>query len=77
MLRYPQETPIRIAMDYEYTPAPYSIPAIYTIARANRLEIRKANVSTQRARAQVKSSEANLMPTIDVKLEGLRVRALS
>ena len=73
LLRYPQETPIRIAMDYEFTPAPYSIPAVYAIARANRLEIRKAGVSTQRARTQVKSAEANLMPTVDVKLEGLRV----
>jgi outer membrane protein TolC len=73
LLRYPQETPIDVVQDINYRPNPYSIPEIYTIAAANRLEIRQANISVEQALALVKSSQADLMPAGSLQGQGTRI----
>jgi len=73
LLRYPQETPIDVVQDIGYTPNVYRIPEIYSMAAANRLEIRQANISVEQAMALVKSSQADLMPTVSVQTQGTRL----
>ncbi len=73
LLRYPQETPIDVVQDINYRPNPYSIPEIYTLAAANRLEIRQANISVEQALALVKSSQADLMPAGSLQGQGTRI----
>jgi outer membrane protein TolC len=72
LLRYPQETPTQIVEDIAYRPNPYRIPDIYSTAAANRLEIRQANISVDQAMALVKSSKADLLPSVAVQAMGAR-----
>ncbi len=73
LLRYPQETPTRIAYDMNFRPSSYAIPHIYEIAARNRLEIQQANISVEQALALVKSADAGLMPTVSVQAQGTRM----
>jgi len=73
LLRYPQETPLRVRHDIAYRPNNYSIPSIYAVAAANRPEIRQANISVDQAMALVKSSKADLLPSISVQGIGARI----
>jgi outer membrane protein TolC len=73
LLRYPQETPVNIVLDFAYQPNPYRIPEIYATAAANRLEIRQANISVEQAMALVNSSKADLIPSISVVGQGSRI----
>lgn len=73
LLRYPQETPIRVVQDISYRPNNYTLPNIYAIAAANRPEIRQANISVQQAMALVKSSKADLLPSVSVQAIGTRM----
>ncbi len=73
LLRYPQETPIRIVQDFAYRPNPYRIPEIYATAAGNRLEIRQANISVDQALALIKSAKADLLPQVSVQVQGTRV----
>jgi outer membrane protein len=72
LLRYPQETRLEIVQDYEYRPSRYRIPAIYSIAANNRLEIRQANISVEQAMALVRSSQADLIPSVTLQVQGSR-----
>ena len=73
LLRYPQETAIRIVQDFDYRPNPYHIPEIYATAAANRLEIRQANISVDQALALMKSAKADLLPQVSIQAQGTRV----
>src|SRR5271157_62133 len=73
LLRYPQETPIKIVQDFAYRPNPYRIPEIYATAAGNRLEIRQANISVDQALALIKSAKADLLPQVSVQVQGTRV----
>jgi len=73
LLRYPQETPIRVVQDISYRPNNYTLPNIYAIAAANRPEIRQANISVEQAMALVKSSKADLLPSVSVQAIGTRM----
>ncbi len=73
LLRYPQETSLEIVEDLSYNPNPYRIPDIYATAAANRLEIRQANISSYQARAMVKSSQADLSPSVSIQAKGARL----
>lgn len=72
LLRYPQETPTDVVQDTAYKPNNYSIPNIYSIAAANRLEIRQANISVEQAMSLVKSAKADLLPSVSVQGEASR-----
>ncbi len=72
LLRYPQETPLEIVEDLNYTSNAYRIPAIYATAAANRLEIRQANISVDQAMAMIKSAEADLLPSLSVQVTAAR-----
>ncbi len=72
LLRYPQETRIRIIHDFGYRPNPYRIPQIYRVAARNRLEIGQANISVEQALALVKSANAGLMPSVSIQTTGSR-----
>lgn len=72
LLRFPQETPLEVVQNLRYERSPFSIPAIYSIAAANRLEIRQANISVEQAMALVKASQADLLPSVAVQIQGSR-----
>jgi outer membrane protein len=72
LLRYPQETSTDVIQDTAYKPNSYSIPNIYAVAAANRLEIRQANISVEQAMALVKSAKADLLPSVSVQGEASR-----
>ncbi len=72
LLRYPQETPIKVVQDIDYRPNTYRIPEIYSVAAANRLELRQANISIEQATSQLKASQANLIPAASLQLQATR-----
>jgi outer membrane protein TolC len=72
LLRYPQESPVSIVHDYAYRPNPYSVSNIYSIAAGNRLEIRQANISVEQALALVRASQADLIPSVNLQIQGSR-----
>ncbi|MEJ2718392.1 MAG: TolC family protein [Deltaproteobacteria bacterium] len=72
LLRYPQETRLEIVQDYQYRASRYRIPAIYSIAANNRLEIRQANISVQQAMALVQTAKADLIPSVTLQVQGSR-----
>lgn len=51
----------------------YQIPQIYDTAVANRTEIRRADISIQQAQAAVKIAKSNLLPKVDLQLQGQRI----
>lgn len=73
LLRFPQESRIRVVHDIDYRPNSYRIPDIYQTAAANRLEIRQANITVEQAIALVKSSRASLVPSISLQAQGARI----
>jgi len=73
LLRYPQETPLEIVEDLNYTSNPYRIPGIYATAATNRLEIRQANISVEQAMALVKSAKADLLPSVSIQATAARL----
>ncbi len=72
LMRLPLDTPIDIVFDYEFRPAPYRVPDVFTIAAANRLELRQANISVQQAIALVESAKGALWPSVYLELRGAR-----
>jgi outer membrane protein TolC len=72
LLRYPQETPVDVVQDLDYQPPPYSIPGIYSLAASNRLEIRQASISVEQAIALARASEAALIPSVSLQVQGSR-----
>jgi outer membrane protein len=72
LLRYPQETPIDVVQDLDYQPSAYTIPAVYSVAAANRLEIRQASISVEQAVALARASEADLIPNVSLQVQGSR-----
>ncbi len=72
LLGFPQETAIEIERDLKIVPLPLAPPVIYRIAAANRLEIRRANISVGQAMELVKTARADLMPTISLQVQGSR-----
>jgi outer membrane protein len=73
LLRYPQETPVKVVQDIAYRPNAYRIPEVYATAAGNRLEIRQANISVDQALALVKVAKADLLPTISAAAQGSRL----
>jgi outer membrane protein len=73
LLRYPQETPVDVIPDIEYRSNSYRVPEIYATAAANRLEIRQANISVEQAMALVKSSKADVLPSVSVRGQATRM----
>lgn len=73
LLRYPQDTPTQIVHDYGYTPSGYSLPGIYALAAANRLEIRQANISVDQALALIRVAQAELLPAVSLQVQGTRL----
>lgn len=50
----------------------YCCPEIYTVAVMNRLEVKRANISVEQAKNQVKMAQAALVPSITVAIQGQR-----
>ena len=73
LLRYPQDSPMKVVDDIAYRPNPYRIPEIYATAAANRLEIRQANISVDQALTMIKSAKADLLPSLLVQIQGTRI----
>jgi len=73
LLRYPQETPVKVVQDFGHIPNNYRIPEIYAVAAGNRLEIRQANISVEQAIALVKSSKADLLPNVALQGQATRI----
>jgi outer membrane protein len=73
LLRYPQESPLKIDESLTYQPNPYRIPQIYATTAGNRLEIRQANISVDQAMALVKTAKADLLPQVSVQATGRRI----
>jgi len=73
LLRYPQDTPTKIVHDYGYAPSGYTLPGVYEIAAANRLEIRQANISVDQALALIRVAQADLLPTVALQVQGTRL----
>ncbi len=72
LLRYPQETPVRVDQEIGYIPSPFRIPLVYSIAAGNRSEIKQADISMEQAMALLKASHAGLLPSISVQVQGSR-----
>ncbi|MFH1113202.1 MAG: TolC family protein [Pseudomonadota bacterium] len=72
LLGFDQETAIEIERDLRIVPLPLAPPVIYRIAAANRLEIRRANISVGQAMEYIKAARADLMPTITLEVQGSR-----
>lgn len=72
LMRNPQGTPFQTIRELRYEPVNYKIPQIFSIAAANRLEIREADISVQEALATIKVDQAGLMPELSVEIEGSR-----
>lgn len=72
LLRYPQDVQLQIVQDYEQQPNQYEPPEIYRTAVSNRLEIRQANISMAQAMALVRASEADLIPQVQLQIQGSR-----
>lgn len=70
LLGFPQETGIDIERDLRIVPQPLAPPVIYRIAAANRLEIRRANISVVQAMELIKAARADLMPTMTLQVQG-------
>ena len=73
LLRNPQETTYSIDLDLAYIPNSYRIPDVYSVAAANRIEIRQANISIEQAMALVKTAKADLLPTVNVQAQVTRL----
>ncbi|MBM3298597.1 MAG: TolC family protein, partial [Deltaproteobacteria bacterium] len=73
LIRYPQDTPTTIVHNLDYQPNDYRKPQIYSIAAANRLEIRQANISVEQAMALVRAAQADLLPAIAAQAQGRRL----
>ncbi|MBI5570136.1 MAG: TolC family protein [Desulfomonile tiedjei] len=72
LLRNPQDTQYPVDLDLSYVPNTYRLPDVYSVAAANRIEIRQANISIDQAMALVKSAKADLLPRVDVQARGVR-----
>lgn len=72
LLRYPQDVALQIVQDYDQQPNQYEPPGIYNTAVTNRLEIRQANISMAQALALVRAAEADLIPQVQLQLQGSR-----
>ena len=72
LLSYPQGTCLKLDEKICYEPSPYTCPDIYMIAVSNRSEIRKANISIDQAKAQVRIAQASLVPAVNLQLQGQR-----
>ncbi len=72
LLAFPQSTCLKLDEQITYEPSPYTCPEIYMIAVSNRSEIRKANISIDQAKAQVRIAQASLVPAINLQLQGQR-----
>jgi outer membrane protein TolC len=72
LLRNPQETPLKIVEDPSFQQNTYTLPEAYSIAAANRLEVRQAHISVDQALALVKSAKADLLPNADVTATAMR-----
>ncbi len=72
LLRYPQDVPLQIVQDYEQRPNQYQPPQIFATAVTNRLEIRQANITVAQAMALVRAAEADLIPQVQLQVQGSR-----
>lgn len=72
LLAYPQNTCLKLDEKIHFEPSPYKCPDIYMIAVSNRSEIKKANISIDQAKAQVRIAQASLAPSINLQLQGQR-----
>ena len=72
LLRNPQDTQYPIDQDLGYVPNTYRLPDVYSVAAANRIEIRQANISIDQAMALVKAAKADLLPRVDVQAQAVR-----
>lgn len=73
VLALPQGTCLNLDEKISYEQSPYSCPEIFMIAVSNRSEIKKANISIDQAKAQVRIAQAALVPGVSLQLQGLRV----
>jgi outer membrane protein len=71
-LGFPQETNIEIERDLNIVTQPLAPPAIYRIAAANRLEIRRSNISVEKAMELIKAARADLIPAITLQVQASR-----
>jgi len=72
LMLLPLDTQINIVQDYEFRPAPYRVPEIFTLAAANRLELRQANISAQQAVAVAEAAKGALWPSVYLEIRGSR-----
>ncbi len=73
LLGYPQDVEIQVDNTISNKEPVYRIPQIYETAVANRIEIRRADISVEQARAAVKMAGATLLPQVDLQLQGSRI----
>ncbi len=72
LMRLPLDTKVEIRQDFTFRSAPYKVPEIFSVAAANRVELRQSGISAQQAMALVRIAEAEIMPSIYLALQGSR-----
>ncbi len=73
LLAFPQGVCLKLEDNVVYEPSPYTCPEIYMIAVSNRSEIKKASISIDQAKAQVRIAQAALVPEVNLQLQGQRM----
>jgi outer membrane protein len=73
LMRLPLDTRIDIIQDYEFRPAPYTVPQIFMLAAANRLELRQASISATQAVALAEAAKGALWPAVYLEVRGTRM----
>lgn len=73
LMRLPLDTRIDIVQDYEFRAAPYTVPEIFMLAAANRLELRQASISAAQAVALAEAAKGALWPAVYLEIRGTRM----
>lgn len=73
LLAYPQDLDIQVIGTIKNDGPVYRVPEIYEIAMANRIEIRRAGIRVEQAKAAVRIARAGLLPNVDLQLQGVRI----
>lgn len=73
LLRLPPEASVELQGNYEYKPVSNNLDNIFTIAARNRIELVKAGIAVEQARAAAEYAKADLLPSVYVQTRGSRL----